>query len=95
MEKERKWQSTPVFLPGKSHGQRNLVGYSLWGHKAVGLKLETVQHHHHNENQKNTHTHTNTEPINQQTLKEGPRVVSQSPIILVCLPGGEGRQTGY
>ena len=25
----RKWQSTPVFLPGQSHGQRNLVGYSL------------------------------------------------------------------
>ena len=29
----RKWQPTPVFLPGKSHGQRNLVGYSPWGHK--------------------------------------------------------------
>ena len=26
----RKWQSTPVLLPGKSHGQRSLVGYSLW-----------------------------------------------------------------
>ena len=29
----RKWQPTPVFLPGKSHGQRNLVGYSPWGRK--------------------------------------------------------------
>ena len=29
----RKWQSTPVFLPGKSHGQRSLEGYSPWGHK--------------------------------------------------------------
>ena len=29
----RKWQSTPVLLPGKSHGQRSLVGYSSWGHK--------------------------------------------------------------
>ena len=29
----RKWQSTPVLLPGKSRGQRGLVGYSLWGHK--------------------------------------------------------------
>ena len=27
----RKWQPSPVFLPGKSHGQRNLVGYSPWG----------------------------------------------------------------
>ena len=29
----RKWQPTPVFLPGESHGQRSLVGYSLWGLK--------------------------------------------------------------
>ena len=26
-------QPTPVFLPGKSHGQRSLVGYSPWDHK--------------------------------------------------------------
>ena len=26
----RRWQPTPVFLPGKSHGQRSLVGYSPW-----------------------------------------------------------------
>ena len=29
----RKWQPTPVFLPGKFHGLGNLAGYSLWGHK--------------------------------------------------------------
>ena len=29
----RAWQSTPVFLSGKSQGQRNLVGYSPWDHK--------------------------------------------------------------
>ena len=29
----RKWQPTSVFLPGKSHGQRSLVGYSAWGCK--------------------------------------------------------------
>ena len=29
----RKWQPTPVFLPRKFHGQRNLAGYSPWGHK--------------------------------------------------------------
>ena len=29
----RKWQPTPVLLPGESHGGRSLVGYSLWGHK--------------------------------------------------------------
>ena len=29
----RKWQPTPVFLPGESHGQRSMMGYSPWGHK--------------------------------------------------------------
>ena len=29
----RKWQPTPGFLPGKSHGQRSLAGYSPWGWK--------------------------------------------------------------
>ena len=29
----RKWLPMPVFLPGKSHGQRSLAGYSPWGHK--------------------------------------------------------------
>ena len=29
----RKWQPSPVLLPGKSHGQRTLVGYSPWGRK--------------------------------------------------------------
>ena len=27
---EREWLPTPVFLPGASHGQRSLVGYSPW-----------------------------------------------------------------
>ena len=43
----RKWQSTPVFLPGESHGQRSLVGYSPWGCK----ESDTIEH---------THTHTHT-----------------------------------
>ena len=29
----RKWQLTPIFLPGEFHGQKSLVGYSPWGHK--------------------------------------------------------------
>jgi len=32
----KKWQPTPVSLPGKSHGQRSLVGCSPWGHKESG-----------------------------------------------------------
>ena len=33
----REWQPTPVFLPGESHGQRTLVGYSPWGHKKLDM----------------------------------------------------------
>ena len=40
---KRKWQPTPVFLPGKSHGQRSLSGYNPWGHKRVGYNLATKQ----------------------------------------------------
>ena len=39
----RKWQPTPVFLPGNSHGQRSLVGYSLQGCKRVSHDWATKQ----------------------------------------------------
>ena len=40
----RKWQSTPVFLPGKFRGQRSLVGYSSWDCKESDMteRLSTV-----------------------------------------------------
>ena len=41
----RKWQPTPVFLPGKAHGQRSLKVYSPWGHN----ELDTTE-------RLNTHT---------------------------------------
>ena len=37
----RRWQPTPVFLPGKSHGQRSLMGYSPWGHKELDMTRHT------------------------------------------------------
>ena len=37
----RKWQPTPVFLPGKSHRQRSLVGYSPWGRKSESVSEVT------------------------------------------------------
>ena len=39
----RAWQLAPVFLPGESHGQRSLVGYSPWGHKEAGTTEHTAQ----------------------------------------------------
>ena len=37
----RKWHPTPVFLSGEAHGQRSLVGYSLWGLKESGTTEAT------------------------------------------------------
>ena len=44
----KKWQLTPVFLPGKSHECSSLAGHSPWGHK----ELDTTEwlNHHHNGN---------------------------------------------
>ena len=40
---QRAWQPTPVFLTGKSHRQRSLVGYSQWDHKEMDT-LEATEH---------------------------------------------------
>ena len=47
---EMAWQPTSVSLPGKSHGQRSLAGYSPWGCKELD-KTERLTRIH-------THTHT-------------------------------------
>ena len=49
----RRWQSTPVFLSRKFHGQRSLVGYNPWGLEEADMtkRLSTYTH---------THTHTHT-----------------------------------
>ena len=33
----RKWQPSPVFLPGESHGQRSPAGYSSWNHRELDM----------------------------------------------------------
>ena len=58
---EKEWQPTPVFLPGKSHGNRRLVGYSPWGCKELDTTCDktttaaTLSH-----SSLHTHTHTHT-----------------------------------
>ena len=42
---EKEIAITPALLPGTSHGQRSLVGYSPWGCKRVGHNLATKQQH--------------------------------------------------
>ena len=41
--RRRQWQPTPVLLPGKSHGRRNLVGCSPWGHTELYTTEATQQ----------------------------------------------------
>ena len=40
----RAWQSTPVFLPGKSHGQRSLAGYTVHGVTKSWAQLSDLAH---------------------------------------------------
>ena len=40
---KRLWQPTPLFLPGKFHGERSLAGYSPWDHKELDT-TEQVTH---------------------------------------------------
>ena len=60
----RKWQPTPVFLPGESYGQRSLVGYSPWGPKESSMT-------------ERTHTHSTETPSKCQT--KGPRICRDKP----------------
>ena len=60
----RKWQPTPVFLPGKSHGQKSLAGYGPWGHKESDMTSN--KHFHFFFIFIHTHTHTHTH-IHTQT----------------------------
>ena len=42
----RKWKPTPVFLPGKSHGQ-SLMDYSPWGRKSRSIQTHSISYKHH------------------------------------------------
>ena len=57
----REWQPTPVFLPGKSHGQRILVGYSPWGHKESDIIEWLTPHYGHTHTHTHRHTYTYTQ----------------------------------
>ena len=51
----REWQPTPVILPGESHEQRSLVGYSPWSRR----ESDTTEHAYvHARTRTHTHTHT-------------------------------------
>ena len=39
---EEEMEPSAVFLPGKSHGQRSLAGYSPWGHKESDMTEHVV-----------------------------------------------------
>ena len=54
--------TTPVFLPGKFHGQRSLVGYSPWACKESDMTGARAHTH--------THTHTHTKKAGTWTETE-------------------------
>ena len=58
---EKRWLPTPVFLPGKSHKQRSLVGYNPWGLKVLDT-TEQLTHAH------NWFQSVHTQPLYQLPL---------------------------
>ena len=44
LARRRQWHSTPVLLPGKSHGQKSLVGCSLWGRSESDMTEQLHSH---------------------------------------------------
>ena len=70
----RAWQPTPVFLPGKSHRQRSLMGYSSCSHKESDTTERTRTHTH-------THTHTKGSPIFHQNKKVMPFLFVRSLVL--------------
>ena len=73
----RKWQPIPVFQLGESHGQRSLVGYSLWGHKRVGLNDCAT-----------AHTCTQDPVAGQELLLKRRVVIHRRWQVLLCSPKG-------
>ena len=65
----RKWQPTSVFLPGKSHGQRSLTGYSLWGCKESDTTEWLYTH---------THTHTRDDTFQVSHIVRFNKLLSES-----------------
>ena len=70
------WQPIPGFLPGKSHGQRSLAGYSPWGHR----ESDTTE-------RLNTHSHAHTHI--KEIIKENP--LYNTEFYLMC-SGGRNRK---
>ena len=74
----RKWQPTPVFLPGESHGQRSLVCYSPWGRKESDMTewlILTLYMH------TCTHTHTHIHLV----CFSGEPCLMHFPRLLLCV----------
>ena len=69
----RKWQPTPVLLPGEFHGQRSLEDYSPQGHK----ELDTTE--------RTAHTHTHTHKTSPNNCKSQFLVLDSWIPLSVCL----------
>ncbi|KAI4548571.1 hypothetical protein MG293_000901 [Ovis ammon polii] len=67
---EKKMATTPVLLPGKSHGERKLADYSPWGRKRVTYNLPIKQQHQQREYVKVVHS-----PKNSKFCNDGEEIV--------------------
>ena len=94
----RKWQSTPVSLPGESRGQRSLVGYSPWGRTESNTteRLSTAQPVGvlSSPTRDRTHDSTAKQPVELLRCPWAARMIAgvlYGPLLLPCV----GRYTQY
>ena len=61
----RKWQPTPVLLPGKSHGQRSLVDCSPWGRKESDTTERLHFHFQRHSEEQSRHEHAHKSKLHE------------------------------
>ena len=72
MHWRRKWQPTPVFLPGESHGRGSLVGFRLWGRTESDITKATEQQQQQQVLARETNSHTEGQVTSASTARYMP-----------------------
>ena len=95
MHWRRKWQPTPVFLPGESQGQRSLVGCCLWGHmesdttEVTWQQQQQQQHHPHVDGYLTASCDFGALAGGDECMSFYSTILNQKPVLAPSFPSGQ------